>query len=164
MYGVFKSVISAGGYKLADIRYRIKKLYVYGDLTEEQMDELLAMASSGVSADAERPETLAMLQSLSDRITTVEAILKVLSGGGDGGDTGAGDAESTVYPEWKPWDGISADYQKGAVVSHNGELWESVFDGQNVWEPGAPGTENIWVKYQAPENAENANEEEMSNV
>ena len=60
---------------------------------------------------------------------------------------GSGGGEEPEYPEWKPWDGISKDYQKGAIVSHNGELWESVYDGQNVWQPGAPGTENMWVKY-----------------
>ena len=164
MYDIFKSRISAGGYKLADIQYRIKKLYTWGDLTEEQADELLAMASSGVSADAERPETLEMFQSLSDRISAVEAIVKALTGGNDEGGTGDGDTENPAYPAWKPWDGISTDYQNGAVVSHNGELWQSVFSGQNVWEPGAPGTESLWVKYQAPENAENTNEEEMSDV
>ena len=164
MYDVFKSRISAGGYKLADIRYKIKKLYAYGDLTEAQMDELLAMASNGASADAERPETLAMFQSLSDRISAVEAIVKALTGGNNEGDTGDGDAENPAYPAWKPWDGISKDYQKGSVVSHNEELWESVCDGQNVWEPGAPGTENLWVKYQAPENAENTNEEVTEDV
>ena len=164
MYDVFKSRIAAGGYKLTDIRYRIKKLYAYGDLTEEQMDELLALASAGVSADAERPETLAMFQSLSDRVAAVEAIVKALQGGNEEGDADGESAENPTYPEWKPWDGISKDYQKGAVVSYNGELWESVFDGQNVWAPGAAGTENLWVKYQTPENGETANEEVTENV
>lgn len=164
MYDVFKSRISAGGYKLTDIRHKIKKLYILGDLTEEQMDELLMLASAGVSTDAERPETLAMLQSLSDRVATVEAIVKALQGGNDEDNTGGDGEEIPVYPEWKPWDGISKDYQKGAVVSHNGELWESVCDVQNVWEPGVPGTESLWVKYQAPENGENVNEEVTENV
>lgn len=164
MYNVFKARISAGGYKLADIQHRIKKLYVWGDLTEEQADELLAMASAGVSVDAERPETLAMFQSLFDRVAAVETVVKALAGGSDEDDTGDGDAENPTYPKWEPWDGISKDYQKGSVVFHNGELWESVCDGQNVWKPGAPGTENLWVKYQAPENAENTNEEVTEDV
>ena len=53
MYEIVKSVISAGDYKLADIQHKIKKLFVMGDLTEKQADELLAMASQGVSVDAE---------------------------------------------------------------------------------------------------------------
>ena len=43
MFDVIKSAISAGGYKLADMQYKIKKLYVLGDLTEAEMDELLAL-------------------------------------------------------------------------------------------------------------------------
>lgn len=138
MYEILKSVISAGGYKLIEIQHKVKKLYVYGDLTEEQADELLAMASNGVSTDAERPETLALIHTLSEEIKALEARVKALEGGG---------GEEPTIAEWKPWDGLSNDYQKGAVVSHNGELLESVFDGQNVWEPGTVGTENMWVKY-----------------
>ena len=53
MYEIIKNVISAGGYKLAEIQHKVKKLYILGDLTEEQADELLAMAAAGVSTDAE---------------------------------------------------------------------------------------------------------------
>ena len=140
MYEIVKSVISAGDYKLADIQHKIKKLFVMGDLTEKQADELLAMASQGVSVDAERPETLQMIQTLAGEIKTLKERVMALEGGNE---------EQTEHPAWKAWDGISKDYQKGAIVSHNGELWQSVFNGQNVWMPGAPGTESLWVKYTA---------------
>lgn len=142
MFDIIKSVIFAGGYKLAEIQHKIKKLYVMGDLTEEQADQLMALASGSVSTDAERPEVLAMIQTLSDKITDLENRVKTLEGGED-------DGEQPEHPAWKPWDGISKDYQNGAIVSHNGELWESIFEGQNVWEPGAVGTESMWVKYDA---------------
>ena len=139
MFDVIKSAISAGGYKLADMQYKIKKLYVMGDLTEDQADQLLVMAQGGVSPDAERPETIQMIKTLSDKITDLEARVKALEGD-------PVDPDVPEYPVWKPWDGISTDYQKGAVVSHKGELWESVYDGQNVWEPGTVD-ERFWVKY-----------------
>ena len=139
MYEILKSVISAGGYKLADIQHKVKKLYILGDLTEAQMDELLAMASGGISADAERPETLALIQTLAEKVKALEARMAAYDGGNG--------EEQVDYPTWKPWDGISKDYQKGAIVSHNGELWWSDYAGQNVWEPGTPGTEDLWVKY-----------------
>lgn len=144
MYEVIKSVISAGGYKLADMQYKIKKLYLMGDLEEAQMDELLALAAGGVSTDAERPETLAMIKTLSVRIKSVEDRVKALENGD--GAAGPGE-EQSEYPAWEPWDGISTNYQKGAIVSHNGKLWESIFDGQNVWEPGTTGTDALWVTY-----------------
>lgn len=141
MKNIMKNVIATGGYKLAEIQHKIKKLYIMGDLTETEMDELLALASVGVSTDAERPETLRMIQTLSDKITALEDRVKALEGNTGGGE------QPSEYPAWKPWDGISKDYQNGAVVFHNGELWKSVYEGQNVWEPGAVGTENMWVKH-----------------
>lgn len=45
-------------------------------------------------------------------------------------------------------------YQKGDRVVHNGHLWESDYDGDNVWEPGQVGSN--WVdlgEWNAPESA-----------
>lgn len=145
MFEVLKSVILAGGFKLADIQHKVKKLFVLGDITETQMDELLQMASGGVSTDAERPETLAIMKALSERMDGLEARLKALEGGSD--ETPDSGDESAVYTAWEPWDGISNKYQPGAIVQHNDKLWQSIFSGQNVWEPGAAGTANLWIEY-----------------
>lgn len=134
MYDIIKSVISKGGYKLAEIQHKIKKLYGWGDLTEEQADELIDLSSNGASPDAERPETLAMLQSLAERVKALEDKLA-------DGQTATEGADE--YPVWKAWDGVSSDYQQGAIVSHNGKLWQSVFEGQNVWEPGVFGWDEM---------------------
>ena len=34
-------------------------------------------------------------------------------------------------------------YPTGAVVTHGGSKWQSLVDN-NVWEPGAAGTETLW--------------------
>lgn len=141
MFDIIRSVLSAGGYKLADMQYKIKKLYALGDLTEKQTDQLLEMAAGGVSTDAERPETLEMIRSLDAKISALDARVKVLEGNPDEPDVPEGD-----YPEWKPWDGISKDYQEGAIVKHNGKVWISTFSGQNVWEPGTVG-DQFWKEY-----------------
>ena len=130
MYDIIESVILNGGYKLTEIQHKIKKLYVLGDLTEEQADELINLASQGASPDAERPEILAMLQSLADRVKALEDKLA---------NEEAGSEETDEYPAWKAWDGVSSDYQYGVIVSHNGKLWQSTVEGQNVWEPGVYG-------------------------
>ena len=152
MFDLIKSVISAGGYKLADIQYKIKKLYLMGDLDESQMNELMALASLGVSTDAERPATLQLIQTLADEIKALTERVEALENSDvpidpDNPEPPIDPEEPVPYPEWKPWDGISKDYQNGAIVSHNGELWQSIFEGQNVWEPGTVGTESMWVKY-----------------
>ena len=47
------------------------------------------------------------------------------------------------YGEWVQPDSTNG-YSKGDRVSHNGKIWESTFDGANVWEPGVVGTEALW--------------------
>ena len=47
-------------------------------------------------------------------------------------------------PEWVQPTGAHDAYDKGDKVRHNGKAWESVYDGKNVWEPGAAGTESLW--------------------
>lgn len=143
MYKVLKSVISAGGFKLAEMQYKVKKLYSIGDLTEEQMDELLSLSVNGISPDGERPEVMQMIRSLADRI---EALEKKVEGSAE-----PGEDDPTEYEAWVPWDGISDKYQYGAIVSHKDKVWQSDYKGQNVWEPGAPGTETIWVVYDVKE-------------
>ena len=136
MYDILKAVISAGGDKLAQIQHKVKKLYVWGDLTQEQTEQLLSMSQEYASADGERPETLVVLQELSQRIAAIEQKLKE-------------EADEVIqYPQWMPWDYVSDRYQPGAVVSHNGKLWRNIHTAQNTWEPGTVGTERLWVVYE----------------
>lgn len=51
--------------------------------------------------------------------------------------------DEDVIPEWEQPDSTNP-YMKGAVVTHNGVTYESLIDN-NVWEPGAVGTEALWV-------------------
>ena len=47
------------------------------------------------------------------------------------------------YAEWVQPDSTNG-YSFGDRVMHNGKIWESTFDGANVWEPGVVGTEALW--------------------
>lgn len=48
--------------------------------------------------------------------------------------------------EWSQPDSTNA-YMAGDKVTHNGKTWESLVDN-NVWEPGAVGTESLWREIQ----------------
>lgn len=50
--------------------------------------------------------------------------------------------DPSVIPEWEQ-PGSTNGYSKGDKVTHNGKTWESLADN-NVWEPGAAGTESLW--------------------
>lgn len=66
-----KSVIETGTYVLAEMEERIQKMYVLGKLTEEEMTELLALASDHAS-DALQIDVVAKIKELEDRIFALE--------------------------------------------------------------------------------------------
>ena len=47
------------------------------------------------------------------------------------------------FPEWRQPLGSEDAYHLGDKVKHNGATWESLVDN-NVWEPGAVGSEALW--------------------
>lgn len=51
-------------------------------------------------------------------------------------------SDPTIIPEWVQPDATNP-YMIGDKVTHNGSTWESLVDN-NVWEPGALGTESLW--------------------
>lgn len=52
-----------------------------------------------------------------------------------------------VIPAWEQPDSTNP-YMKGDKVTHNGKTWVSLIDN-NVWEPGAVGTETLWTEAKA---------------
>lgn len=52
--------------------------------------------------------------------------------------------DETVIPDWVQPDSTNG-YMIGDRVNHNDKTWESLVDN-NVWEPGAVGTETLWVE------------------
>ena len=49
-----------------------------------------------------------------------------------------------TIPDWAQPDSTNP-YMTGDRVRHVGRIWRSQIDG-NVWEPGAPGTEALWIE------------------
>lgn len=142
MRAIFENVIRAGGYKLAEMQRKIKQAYIENDLSESDKDALLNLAAGRASVNGEKPNDDARFAALLARIEKLEVEVfkpEVEEGEGEGSEE-----DVVVYDKWVPWDGICDKYQPGAVVSHNDQVWESIYSGQNVWEPGAPGTEAMW--------------------
>lgn len=136
IYDILTSVIESGEYRLSDMATRIDTVWAEGKLTDAQRTELHALTQSRLTPDGEAPALAAQVAALTSRMADMEARLTALEGGG----------EAEEWPAWEPWDGVSDRYQHGAQVTHNGYHWRSIFAGQNVWEPGAPGTETLWEK------------------
>lgn len=140
MYDIIWNMLQTGNYDLEDVVHKINVLWVEGQLTKNQRDDLLDQALEHLDPGTQRPETLAMLQSLAERMTAVESRVDALEGK---------TPDPDAYPDWVPWDGLSSDYQYGAIVAHDGKLWVSRHAGQNTWEPGSDVSNQmgLWVEY-----------------
>lgn len=139
IYDILKGVIESGEYRLSDMTGRIDTVWAEGKLTDAQRTEMHALTQSRLTTDSEAPALAAQVATLTARMADMEARLTALEGGG----------EEEEWPAWEPWDGVSDRYKQGAQVAHNGYHWRSIFAGQNVWEPGAAGTEKLWEKVSA---------------
>jgi hypothetical protein len=140
-YDLFVDIINAKKFKLDEMRAKIKKSCIRGDITDAEENELLALALANINPEAERPEWLEIAKVLSDKITSLEERMKALESGNE-----TSPEEAPKYEKWTHWDGISDKYQLGAIVEHNGVLYESIYYGQNVWEPGVAA--GLWKVYE----------------
>lgn len=142
------------GEKLTAMQDRISKAAASGMITMEEKVELDGILLSRANHNDNAPSVRDMVFALAKRVEALEAKHAVAP---DPEQPETPEEDNVVkYDEWKPWDGISNKYQYGAVVYHPGtdKLWESIFSGQNTWEPGTLGTERLWREYIKAQNVE----------
>ena len=146
---ILENVIKSGKFDLDRATELIETGYAEGAYTAEERAALLALRDQHLTAENQRPEVLEAMARLeaamTGRLTALEARVAELESGGAG--EAGGDTPAETIPAWKPWSGVpGSGYQQGDKVTHNGKTWESNFAGENVWEPGTLGTENLWIE------------------
>ena len=135
MFALMKSVITAQRQPADELRRRIDVFFAQGRLSAEEKEELEALVFAHQSVDAERAGLEERYGLLALRVTALEARMAALEG-----------VPETEYPQWRPWDGVSEEYQSGAIVWHRGKRWKNMLEGmQNVWEPGV-ADERYWME------------------
>lgn len=144
MANILRNVIRNGGMSLTHVHERIETMYLSGRISGEERAELTELMHEKANPANETGDWKAMYEALVIKYNELEERVRALeaANGGESGD----DEGETEHPEWEPWDGVSNRYQQGAVVAHNGTVWESMYEGQNVWEPGAPGIDERYWK------------------
>ena len=146
---ILENVIKSGKFDLARATELIETGYAEGAYTAEERAALLALRDQHLTAENQRPEVLEAMARLeaamTGRLTALEARVAALESGGAG--EAGGDTPAETIPAWHAWTGIpGSGYQKGDRATHHGKIWESAFDGENVWEPDTFGAENLWTE------------------
>lgn len=119
MFETFQTIINAGGYDLADLTERIKTLFALGELTEDEMTQLLDSAAANADQDAMLPDVGERVGALETRIAAVEERVSRLEAGG----VEPGEPEEPVdeWPEWVRPTSKDTQYRKGDKVTFNGQ-------------------------------------------
>ena len=124
MFETFQTIINAGDYDLADLTERIKTLYAMGELTEDEMTQLLDSAAANANQDAMLPDMSERVGALETRIAAVEERVGKL----EAGDVEPGEPEEPAdeWPEWVRPTSKDTQYRKGDKVTFNGRHYVCV--------------------------------------
>ena len=124
MFNTFQTIINAGGYDLADLTERIKTMYAMGELSEEEMKQLLDSAADNADQDVLLPDVSERVGALETRIAEVEERVCKL----ETGDVEPGEHEQPVdeWPEWVRPTSKDTQYRKGDKVTFNGRHYVCV--------------------------------------
>lgn len=119
MKTIFENVIKRGGYSLTDLLKNIDKYHVEGKLTDEERDELYAMAR----------QTPAAQYDVQREIERLWAAIRELREGGNSNPSPADQWPVFVQPT-----GAHDAYQTGAKITFNGLRYRCTMDNC-VWSP-----------------------------
>ena len=144
MYEIIKNVIENKDYELVDMLYKINKMYIESEITEEQKEELDNLARTNANAE----NSYAPLQEQIDKAfkeidilkTTVEANAVGMSALKEAVEKLGGKLENPVeepveeYPEFVQPTGAHDAYNIGDKVTYNGKKYICQINGC-VWAP-----------------------------
>lgn len=124
MFETVQTIINVGGYDLADLSERIKTLYALGELSEDEMTQLLDSAAANADQDAMLPDMSERVGALETRIAAVEERVGKL----EAGEVEPGEPEEPVdeWPEWVRPTSKDTQYHKGDKVTFNGRHYTCV--------------------------------------
>lgn len=163
MYSILKSIIMSQKEPNDTLYHKINVAWANGDITDEQKIELEQLVFQYQNPQVQAPDLADLYNRLSEKINAMSEEIEILkasveklqSGGTDPADPEEPQDKPVKIPKWEAWDGISTDYQTGAVVKHKGKYYQNVLEGmQNTWEPGTTGVDERYWKEITKEEAE----------
>ena len=114
MYEIIKSVISSKRYELSDILTKIDKIWIQGDITEEERSELVSLAQE----NADPMKSYAPIQQQIDELfKNMEELAKEIRDLKYGQVSGE-ETETEEYPEYKQPMGAHDAYHAGDKVTY----------------------------------------------
>ena len=136
MYGIIKQVIERKDYELTSMLKKIKTLWAESELTDEQKEELVALARENAdpknSYAALENQVQALFQNMGEMGETLKEVLARLTTL-EGGEV-VPEEPTEEYPEYVQPTGAHDAYKIGNKITYSGKKYECLTDGC-VWSP-----------------------------
>ncbi|MFR2446321.1 MAG: hypothetical protein ACLS7Y_06680, partial [Thomasclavelia spiroformis] len=139
MYDIIKDLINSGNYELVDIKYKINKLWVSNDLTNEEMEELMSLAQDNADPENSYAPLQKQIEEVYKEITSLKGVIDGLDARVLAIEKGSPQepVEPPVeeeYPEYKQPTGAHDAYNVGDKITFEGKKYECLINGC-VWNP-----------------------------
>lgn len=159
MYSILKSIIMSQKEPNDTLYHKINVAWANGDITDEEKIELEQLVFQYQNPQVQAPDLAKLYSRLSEKCNVMSEEIEALKASVEKLQSGAEPVEpqepAVVIPEWEAWDGISDQYQTGAVVEHKEKYYQNILEGmQNTWEPGVTGVDERYWKEITKEEAE----------
>lgn len=133
MFETFQTIINEGGYDLADLTQRIKTLYALGELSKEEMEQLIEQAQTNAKPDDSYPPLTDRVKAIEEWMTTIEQRLSKPESGSST-DLGEPEEPADEWPEYKQPTGAHDAYHVGDKITYKGKHYTCTYNGC-VWTP-----------------------------
>ena len=132
MYEIIKNVIENKDYELVDMLYKINKMYIESEITEEQKEELDTLARTNAKAENSYAPLQKQLDNTNARIDSLEERIAKLEG--ETTEEPSEPVQEDEYPEFVQPTGAHDAYNVGDKITYNGKKYICQINGC-VWAP-----------------------------
>lgn len=168
MYEIIKNVINSKDYELRDMLYKINKMYIESNITEEQKTELDELARTNANAENSYAPLQEQIDNLYDELSQIKSQLNtLLEETEEGTEENPSEPPQTTdeYPEYVQPTGAHDCYNTGDKISFNGKKYVCKINGC-VWDPDTypAGWQEVIEEATDEDTAEPANDNSESEV
>ena len=129
MYEIIKNVLNAKEYELTTMLTKIKTLWVEGDISDTQKEELVELARTNAKPENSYAPLQNQINTLFDNMKELAQEIATLKNGGV-----ASEEPTEEYPEYVQPTGAHDSYKAGDKITYNGKKYECQKDNC-VWNP-----------------------------
>lgn len=136
MYEIIKNVIQSKDYELRDMLYKINKMYIESNITEEQKTELDELARTNANAENSYAPLQEQINNIYNELAQIKSQLNTLLENPEEGTEEPAEPPQTTdeYPEYVQPTGAHDCYNTGDKISFNGKKYVCKINGC-VWDP-----------------------------